>query len=92
MKPFSELWKDSNEAGVQFVMAELELASSFLGNATCWSSTNHRDQGISRARIAYDTIRCLLPRLTLTDSQLASIEAKLRQLRLRLAHFGHAQG
>ncbi|MGC2297814.1 MAG: hypothetical protein WA476_03355 [Acidobacteriaceae bacterium] len=84
MKPFSDLWQRSNEVGVQFVMTELELAASFLDVAAYSSASHHRNQSIDNASRAYASVQHFLPRLHFTDSQAASIQAKVNQIRRRL--------
>jgi hypothetical protein len=84
VKSFSELRQESNDVGVQFVMTELKLASSFLDVAAYLSALHHRNQSIENARRAYASVQHFLPRLRLTNSQAASIQARANQIRRRL--------
>jgi hypothetical protein len=62
MKSFSALSKESNEAGVRFVMTELGLASSFLYVADYASVPRRREQSLEHARMACDAVVHFAPR------------------------------
>lgn len=75
---------DPNEAGVRFVMGELDKALSLLYVAGTSFAIEKRTQCCREAQAAYATARGFLPALPLTDSQEAAISAMQRQINLRL--------
>jgi hypothetical protein len=74
----------SNRAGAAFVLTDLNLAMTFLDVA----ETSKRAETVSRnrqnARIAYDSVRRLLPRLALTAEEWQNIQEKLSNVKFRL--------
>ena len=83
--PFDE----RNQSGVEFLLADLDLALTFMDIAATSGieETAHRNH--KRARYAYDTALRLLRRLTPDTEQRNAINAKMALLKKRLQAVGH---
>lgn len=82
--------RESNEAGIRFVLTDLGLAETFLSI----SRTTHHPQIAKRnqknARTAYDAIARILPKLCPTTEQSQTITDQMNALRLSLESLGEA--
>ncbi len=82
--PTSQLIQQSHRIGVEFLLIDLDTAHTFLDVADATSSHETRTRNRENARIAYDAVLRLLPRLALTDEQRAVLDAKIAELKDRL--------
>ena len=82
------LLDDSNRAGVEFLIVDLDTAHAILDGADAYTQPDHIKQARQHARSAYDTIVRLMPRVRLDEAQGAMIEKKLARLRSRLEAAG----
>lgn len=80
MKSFSELRNESNQTGVQFLLTELEMALSFLDNASLSSDPSRRQRMITDSKKAFENVIHLMPRFELTQSQQFAVESQLQQI------------
>lgn len=85
MTSFARLHEDSNKAGVEFLMAELDTAMTFLDVAETTSSEENRSRNCGNARIAYETVMRMRERVLLDGGQSQALDQKLADVRKRLA-------
>jgi hypothetical protein len=84
MKPFHELTEELNEAGIQFLITDLNLAVSFLDMALLTANFDHRERLRRHARKGHDTVVRFLPHFICSQAQAAEIDSKLSHIRNRL--------
>lgn len=78
-----------NQANVQTVLADLELALTFAAMAKTSDNPETQERNRNHARDAYLTItKKLMPLCSPDDREQAEIQTKLRELRRRLEDAG----
>jgi hypothetical protein len=82
-----EMENELNEAGVRFVIGELDRALSCLYVAGTSYAAEKRRQSCRDAESAYTNAQSFLSGIPLTGSQDAVIDAMQRQIRHRLNRF-----
>ncbi len=87
-KPISEILRDSNDAGLTFLLTDSEMALTLLGLAESTADANTRSRRIREARKAYDTIVHLLSRLKPDAAQSQQLSERVSLLRKRLVEVG----
>ena len=89
-KSTAQLLEQSQRIGVQFLLADLAAALTFLDVAevTKWEGT--RDRNRQNARAVYDTVLRLLPKLSPSGDERAVLELRLAELKSRLIDLGYA--
>lgn len=80
--------RDANEAGVNLLMTDAEIALTFLDAAKITSDAAGAARKIREARRAYDSILHLIPRFTLSEEQSETLDERLSLLRERLRRIG----
>jgi hypothetical protein len=83
-----ESFSDVNQSGVSFVLADLDLALTFMDVAGTSHISETTRRNHTNARTAYDTVLRLLENLTPTADERRAIDAKLASLRMRLQAIG----
>ena len=71
--------------GVQFLLADLATALTFLDVAQTTASEESRSRNLQNARRVYDTVMRLLPRISPSVEERAALEDKLAELKRRLS-------
>ena len=80
---------ESHRIGVQFLIADLGVALTFLDVAETTRSEETRKRNRENARTAYNAVRRFLPRLSPSEEERAELEAKLSTLTSRLRELGY---
>jgi hypothetical protein len=89
---FEKLAKHANDIGINFVMAEIDLAVRLLENASA-THDEVRKRGLRQeAGDAYDTVLRCIPHLHLTESQEKQVEELLGEVRSRLEETNSGPG
>ena len=83
-----QIVEDSHRIGVQFLIADLALALTFLDVAETTRSEAARQRNRENARTAYHTVLHFLPRLSPSEEERGELEAKLAALKTRLLGLG----
>jgi hypothetical protein len=83
-----ESFSDVNQSGVSFVLADLDLALTFMDVAGTSHISETTRRNHTNARTAYDTVLHLLEKLTPNAEQRRAIDAKLLILKTRLQAVG----
>jgi hypothetical protein len=83
-----ELNGDANEAGVQYLLMDLDLALAFMDVANVAEDEETKQRNYANARAAFDNVSHLLERFTPGVSQKLIIDNKLAILKLRLLAVG----
>ena len=79
---------ESQRIAVQFIIAELNVALTFLDVAETTGIEETRSRNEQHARSAYDTVLRLLPRVSPLEEELPTLHAKLAELRDRIHALG----
>jgi len=79
----------SHRIGVQFLMADLTVALTFLDVAKVTQSDEVRRRNLENARSAYLTVQKLLPKLSPSREELIVLDAKMAELKARLIAAGY---
>lgn len=87
-KPISETLRDSNDAGLSFLLTDVEMALTLLDLAESTADANGRSRRIREATEAHDTIVHLLPRLKPDAAQSQQLSERMSLLRKRLVEVG----
>ena len=87
-KPLAENLRDANEAGINLLISDSQIALTLLDAAEVSSDMETRSRRIGAARKAYDTIHHLRRRLTLDEAQSNTLDEQMSTLRKRLIHAG----
>jgi hypothetical protein len=83
-----QIMDESQRVGVQFLMADLTMGLTFLDVAQTTESEETRMRNCQNARTAYEAVVNFLPRVSPSDEEWATLEAKLRKLKDRLVALG----
>lgn len=83
-----ELRPNANAIGVQFLLTELQLAMTFMDVAQTTGIQKTAARNHKNARIAYDTVLRLLPKLTPTVAEQKVIDDGLAVVKARLIGLG----
>ena len=75
--------------GIQFLIADLSVAHTFLDVAEVTQSEESRKRNRLNARTAYEMVLHFLPRVSPSDEEYPVLENKLRQLKERLIALGY---
>ncbi len=75
---------DAHRMGAAFLLADLDLAMTFLDVAATSDKRKSSQRNQKNARTAYDTVLRFLPRLSLTAVETSAIHEKVSALRIRL--------
>lgn len=84
MTSFEKLLKRSNDAGINFITLEIDLAMQLLTTASTIHDEVRRQRLRQQAREAYDTVLRCIPHLHLSESQERDVEKHLEKVRNRL--------
>lgn len=84
-----QVMAESNRVGVQFLVAEIEIALTFLEVADVTRQEDVRNRNRENARVAYDTVLKLLPKVSPSECERSTLEAKLEELKKRLLALGY---
>ncbi|HLY40114.1 MAG TPA: hypothetical protein VKR52_02825 [Terracidiphilus sp.] len=84
-----QIVEETNRAGVQFLLADLVAALTFLDVADVTDDENTRTRNRHHARLAYETVLKLLPRISPSDEERPELESKLEDLKNRLLALGY---
>jgi hypothetical protein len=87
-KPLAENLRDANEAGVNLLLSDSQIALTLLDAAEATSNVETRARRIGEARKAYDTIHHLRRQLTLDEAQSNTLDEQMSTLRKRLIRAG----
>ena len=90
MKPFSDLLNDSNRAGINFVLTELETAMTFLSVAETTRNQDSAARNHDNARTAYESAIHYQGRLRFGEDEKKTFEDKLAELKRALLAAGVA--
>jgi len=88
-KSTRQVVEESNRVGVQFLLADLTAALTFLDVADATGSWDTRNRNLQNARSAYETVLRLLPRVFPSVEERSALQAKLDQLKKRLLALGY---
>ena len=87
-KPTAQLLEDSHRIGVQFLLADLATALTFLDVSQVTELEESRKRNLERARYVYDTVMRLMPKVAPSTEERALLDDKLAELRRRLVATG----
>jgi hypothetical protein len=87
-RPTAQLLEESHRIGVQFLLADLATALTFLDVSEVTELEESRKRNLERARYVYDTVMRLMPKVAPSTEELAALEGKLAELRRRLVATG----
>jgi hypothetical protein len=79
---------NSNETGVELVLADLDLALTFMDVAATSRIQETKDRNHRNARHAYDTVLHLLKSLEPDSQERSAIDGKMALLKTRLQAVG----
>ena len=89
MQPFSRIIEQSNEAGIGFLMVELDAGLTFMGVAETTASSETAARNRDHAHLAYVTILRYVDRVRFDDDNKAEFEQKFAELKDQLAEAGY---
>lgn len=89
MNSTPQIMYQSHRIGVQFLMADLSVALTFLNVAEVTQSEDTRRRNRQNARWAYDTVLRFLPRVSPSDEERPALQFKIVELRDRLLAVGY---
>ena len=81
-------WSAVNNNTVEFLLADLQTAHTFMDLAETTGNEETRKRNHRKARHAYDTVTQLLQKVKMHATQLQAIEDKLASLEKRLQAVG----
>jgi hypothetical protein len=84
-----QIVEESNRLGVQFLIADLSVALTFLDVAETTRSEEVRKRNRDNARTAYDAVQRFLGRLSPSKEEQTELDARLSTLRSRLRGLGY---
>jgi hypothetical protein len=84
-----QLMEESNRIGVQFLIADLGVALTFLDVAETTRSEEVRKRNRDNAHTAYDAVQRFLGRLSPSKEERTELDARLSTLRTRLRELGY---
>lgn len=87
-KSTRQIVAESNQIGVQFLLADLAVGITFLNVAEVTQIGATRSRNVRSAREAYETVLRLLPRVTPSEDEQALLNAKIAELKQRLMSAG----
>lgn len=87
-KSTRQIMAESNRIGVQFLLADLATALTFMNVAEVTQIAATRTRNFDSARTAYQTVLRLLPRVTPTPDEQAELQTKIAALKDRFAAAG----
>ena len=87
-RPTAQLLEESHRIGVQFLLADLTTAFTFLDVSEVTEIEESRKRNLQKARYVYDTVLRLLPKVAPSTKEHAVLEDKLAELRRRLVATG----
>jgi ABC-type sugar transport system ATPase subunit len=79
---------DANEAGIEMVLSDLDLAETLLDRANVLQDADTIRRNRKNARHAYDTVQNLIVNLTPNSGQKKQLANKMAVLRMRLEATG----
>lgn len=83
--------EESNRVGVQFLLADLATAVTFLNAADVTQSDKSHRRNRQNALTAYQTVLRLLPRVTPSNEEQQALTRQLDALKARLTAIGLIQ-
>lgn len=87
MDNFEQLQQQTNEVQLDFLLADVRTAFTFLDIAETTRNTETRARNLQHATAAYAAVERFLPRVTMTGEQSADMQEKLRVLKQRIRSF-----
>ena len=84
-----QIVEESQRIGIQFLIADLSVAHTFLNVAEVTQSEESRKRNRLNARTAYEMVLHFLPRVSPSDEEYPALEDKLRKLKDRLIAVGY---
>lgn len=90
MMPYRRIVQESERVAVQFLIAELNVALTFLDVAETTGVDDTRTRNQQHAQTAYLTVQRHLPRVTPTQEELLALHGKLAILKGRLHELGYS--
>lgn len=85
-----QVMEKSHRIGVEFLLTDMRTGMTFLDIAEVTQSGEIRDRNRDNARLVYDTVVRLMPRLSPTEEERSNLEDRLSELRKRLIAIGYA--
>ena len=89
-KSTRQIVDQSHRVAVQFLLADITVALTFLDVADTTHSQDTRDRNRQNARSAYDTVLRLLPNVNATDEERIALQSKMERLKGRLLASGYS--
>jgi hypothetical protein len=80
--------EQSHRIGVRFLLADIDVALTFLAGADVTRSEDSRKRNRQSALRAYETVTRLLPRLSPSGEEQIALNNKLQELKNRLVALG----
>jgi hypothetical protein len=87
-RPTARLLEESHRIGVQFLMADLATAFTFLDVSEVTEIEESRKRNLEKARYVYDTVMRLMPKVEPSTEEQAVLDDKLAELKRRLVASG----
>jgi hypothetical protein len=88
----AQLLEESHRIGVQFLLADLATAFTFLDVSEVTEIEESRKRNLEKARYVYDTVMRLMPKVEPSNEERAELEDNLAELRRRLVATGNLAG
>ena len=88
VKSTRQVIEEANRIGVQFLLADLATALTFLNLADVTQSEDSRERNRQNALLAYQTVLRLQPKLSPSGEEQAAMNEKLEELKNRLTAVG----
>jgi len=85
----AELMDRSNSIGIDFLCTDIQAALTFIQVAETSGSMETRVRNYGKALEGYRTVLHFLPRVSPSPEELASMQDKLEQIRVKLAKAGY---
>jgi hypothetical protein len=89
MKPFSKLVEQSNQAGVGFLLVEVDAGLTFLQVASTTSDKQSASRNRDNAHLAYKTILRYVDRVRFEAADQANFKEKFLELQNGLVQAGY---
>lgn len=87
-----QIMKQLNRVAVEFLIADLTVALTFLDVAETTGSEETRKRNHQNALAAHGVVSRLMPRVSPSAAERPTLEARLAELRGRLATLGYDLG
>jgi len=84
----AQLLEQSHRIGVQFLLADLAAALTFLDVAEVTELEESRTRNRQKARYVYDTVIRLMPKVATSNEERAALEDRVAELKRRLIATG----